>query len=92
MALQEVMGSRQESAGHLQSEGTMLYVGLQGTAGATWVTDKPAVDGSLFFTPYGGSVESGNHGRRCFKFESDPETLPGVIFVTCHFRAFLAMA
>ena len=85
MALAEIQGSRNERAGAKETEGVMIYV-------TTDIADVPAVDGTLFFTDEDDTTESGATGRRCHAFAADPEILPGLIFVTAYFKAFVAHA
>ena len=80
----EIVGSRNERQGQKMSEGTMLYV-------IATVADVP-VCGTTFFTDEDAATESGVTGRVCYQYELDPDILPGIIFVTAHFRGFNAMA
>ena len=82
---QEIMGSRVSNDASKQKSGTMLFVSDDGTTGV------PVV-GTTFFTPAGGSVESGLTGRVCITVTVQPEVLPGVYYHVAQFVAFKAYA
>ena len=71
MAAAEIMGSRRESEDGKIMKGVGLWVSEDGAHGLTV--------GTSFFTPAGGSVESGTTGRRLVSVSSDPEWLPGLV-------------
>jgi len=50
-------------------------------------TDVPAVGD--FFTPPGGTIESGLTGRRCTEVTVEEEVLPGVYYHVATFEAFV---
>lgn len=81
----EVQGSRTEWQDGQYKYGEMLFVG------ATTAV-FPDVNGGSFFTPRGGSIESGITGRRCISRRFDMWTVPGVVFCRCVYRAVISFA
>ena len=86
-AVGEVKGSRREWEDAKMKYGEMLFVG---TSMAD--TGGPNPDTPSFFTPAGGSLESGLTGRRCISVQKDIETLPGLIRFAGRYAAFKAYA
>ena len=83
----EIMGSRKERVTGKMTYGTMLFVSDDG------VTGVPVV-GTTYFTPKGGSAETGTNcaGRICIEVQDDPEALPGLVYHVATFAAFRAYA
>ena len=79
-----VAGSDNEWSNAQDQFGEMIYVGA--------ATDVfPAPDGFCFFTPRGGSIESGVTGRRCVSRRLDPVSLPGAIVCHATYKAVLTL-
>ncbi len=81
MASQEVIGSRREWQTGKHTFGEMLHVGDA-------PSDAPSTGD--YFTPKGGSIESGLTGRKCIRVDKDPEIVPGIMFFRAIFQAFKA--
>ena len=91
--LTEIVGTRKEKVGHKIREGTMLYVTTSIAAapaltGGTSTYQRFAVDGVDVTT----AAEDTLMGRRAFHNDIDIDTLPGVVFVATHYKAFVAHA
>ena len=85
MAAQEIMGSRSETTDGLRSYGTMLYVTTDGLHGLTV--------GTSFFTPKGGSVESGLTGRRLVRVnKAQQQPFPGLVYHVAEYASPIAYA
>lgn len=81
MADTEVKGSRREWEDIKFIYGEKLSIGSA-------TTDAPATGD--FFTPYGGSIESGVTGRKAVRVDLDTEVIPGILFFRTTYRAFKA--
>ncbi len=81
----EIMGSRDESTDGKLGRGVMIFVSDDNSTGV------PVV-GTAFFTPGGGSVESGLTGRLCIKVDTKPEVFPGIYYHVAHYAAFVQYA
>ena len=93
-SLTEIVGSRKQKTGHKATEGTLLFV-------TTGIATAPTLDGGVAlwqrFVPDGevATTYTGDNvlmGRRAFHNDIDIDTLPGVVFIATHYKAFVARA
>ena len=89
MAASEVKGSRWKIGGDaIWHYGVMRYASVDADPAAA----APTI-GTTFYTPKGGSAESGATGRVCTKVDYDWETLCGAVcIITAYFRGLRAYA
>ena len=80
MAATEVKGSRQEWDDGKFVYGVMLYVG-------TALTDVPA-HGTTFTRFAGLAEDRAAIGRKLYLSRIDPDVIPGILFIECHFKDF----
>ena len=86
VAAVEIKGSRHEQQDGNMKHAEGRYVGVDSTD-----TGVPVV-GTTFFTPEGGSAESGLTGRRCVHITIEQEWLPGLRLYQIQYAAPIAHA
>lgn len=76
---EEIKGSRREWEDARFKHGEMLRISAA-------LSDKTAI--GAFFTPVGGSADSGSTGRACVSSVVDTESLPGVFLFISRYKAY----